>query len=121
MARAWTGSDRHLGASAGGHLSLLQATSPGAGNPASGDPVERVSGKVQAVACFFPPTDFLNWGKPGQVILQMPNIGPFMAAFDFKVMDKAQHVYVSVSDARRLEMFASCRRSIMSRKTRRRR
>ena len=35
-------------------------------NPKAKDPVDRESSRVQAVACFFPPTDFLNYGKPGE-------------------------------------------------------
>ncbi len=54
------------GASAGGHLSLTMATQGGPGNADAKDPVDRESSAVQAVACFFPPTDFLNWGKPGE-------------------------------------------------------
>src|SRR5262249_407611 len=51
------------GLSAGGHLSLMQGTAGNAGNPKSKDPVEAISSRVQAVACFFPPTDFLNYGE----------------------------------------------------------
>ena len=36
------------------------------GDPKAKDPVDRESSRVQAVACFFPPTDFLNYGKPGE-------------------------------------------------------
>jgi acetyl esterase/lipase len=55
-----------LGASSGGHLSLSIATRGGPGKPQAADPVERESSEVQAVACFFPPTDFLNYGGPGK-------------------------------------------------------
>src|SRR5579872_3609510 len=51
------------GGSAGGHLSLMQGTTGRDGNPRAPDPVDRVSSRVQAVACFFPPTDFLNYGS----------------------------------------------------------
>ena len=54
-----------MGASSGGHLTLSLATQGSSGNPDSPDPVERESSAVQAVACFFPPTDFLNYGGPG--------------------------------------------------------
>jgi acetyl esterase/lipase len=50
------------GMSAGGHLALVLATQGGPGDPDAKDPVERQSSAVQAVACFFPPTDFLNYG-----------------------------------------------------------
>ncbi len=53
------------GGSAGGHLSLTMGTQGTKGNPKASDPVERESSEVQAVACFYPPTDFLNWSKEG--------------------------------------------------------
>ena len=53
------------GASAGGHLSLMLGTAGDHGKPEAKDPVDRESSRVQAVACFFPPTDFLNYGKAG--------------------------------------------------------
>ena len=54
------------GGSAGGHLSLMQGTAGDKGNPAAQNPIDKTSSRVQAVACFFPPTDFLNYGKPGE-------------------------------------------------------
>lgn len=53
------------GGSAGGHLSLTIGTQGGSGDPKAKDPVDRESSAVQCVACFFPPTDFLNWSKEG--------------------------------------------------------
>lgn len=53
------------GSSAGGHLSLMLATRADEGDPKSPDPVDHISSAVNAVACFYPPTDFLNWGKDG--------------------------------------------------------
>jgi acetyl esterase/lipase len=50
------------GASAGGHLSLMLGMAGAEGDPAAEDPVDRASSRVQAVACLFPPTDFLNYG-----------------------------------------------------------
>jgi acetyl esterase/lipase len=35
------------------------------GNAQAQDPVERVSSSVNAVACFYPPADFVNWEKDG--------------------------------------------------------
>jgi acetyl esterase/lipase len=54
------------GASAGGHLSLTMATKGTMGKADAKDPIDRVSSAVQAAACFFPPTDFLNYGKAGE-------------------------------------------------------
>jgi acetyl esterase/lipase len=54
-----------VGASSGGHLALSVAARGAAGVPDAADPVERASAAVEAVACFFPPTDFANYGGPG--------------------------------------------------------
>jgi len=54
-----------LGASSGGHLTLSIATRGGDGRREATDPVDRVRSDVQAATCFFPPTDFLNYGSPG--------------------------------------------------------
>lgn len=51
------------GASAGGHLSLMLATTGGPGRADAADPVERESSAIQAAAVFFPATDLLNLGK----------------------------------------------------------
>lgn len=53
------------GASAGGHLSLMLGVASDGGDPHATDAVERTSSRVQAVACFVPPTDFLNYGAKG--------------------------------------------------------
>jgi acetyl esterase/lipase len=92
------------GGSAGGHLSLLAAMSPVAANPSSKDYVERVSGKIAAVACFYPPTDFLNWGEPGKSVLRSATIGPYNAAFDFHEFSDATNMLMPVSDARKAEI-----------------
>ena len=49
------------GASAGGHLSLTMGTQGRPGSSTAKDLADRASSAVQAVACFFPPTDFMNW------------------------------------------------------------
>jgi acetyl esterase/lipase len=69
------------GASSGGHLSIYTAASGDDGNPNAKDPVDRVSSRVQAVACFFPPTDFLNFGKPGVRAFDVPLLQGFRPAF----------------------------------------
>ncbi len=50
-----------VGASAGGHLSLLAATCADPGDPAAEDPLLRLGTQVTAVGVFCPPTDFLDW------------------------------------------------------------
>lgn len=69
------------GGSAGGHLSLSMGTQGGPGKPDSKDPVERESSAVQAVGCLFPPTDFLNYGKPGEDAVGVGTLKGFKAAF----------------------------------------
>lgn len=73
-----------LGASSGGHLTLSIAARGVAGNPDASDPVERESGEVQAAACFFPPTDFLNYGGPGQSGVGEGPLTPLQVAFGSK-------------------------------------
>jgi acetyl esterase/lipase len=45
------------------------------------DPIDRVSSDIQAVACFFPPTDFLNYGTPGEDAVGVGILKDFKAAF----------------------------------------
>lgn len=69
------------GASAGGHLSLTLATQGGPGKPDASDPTDRTSSAVQAAACFFPPTDFLNWRSPGDDAVGVGILKDFKPAF----------------------------------------
>lgn len=69
------------GASAGGHLSLCMATLGCPGPQGAPDPVDRESSVVQAVACFFPPTDFLNYGQPGEDAVGVGTLEKFKPAF----------------------------------------
>jgi len=62
------------------------------------DPIDRVESDVQAVACLFPPTDFLNWGKDDQNVLDMPNMAPFLAAFDFHELSAKTHRFERIED-----------------------
>ena len=69
------------GASAGGHLSLTLATQGGPGDAQAKDPIDRNTSAVQAVACFFPPTDLLNYGKPGEDAVGIGILKDFKPAF----------------------------------------
>jgi len=86
------------GGSAGGHLSLMQGNAFKAGNPKAADPVERESSKVAAVACFFPPTDFLNYGEAGRVALGGGTLKNFRPPFDFTQRDKETNKLVVIED-----------------------
>lgn len=90
------------GGSAGGHLSLMLGTAGDAGNPKALDPVDRTSSRVQAVACFFPPTDFLNYGSEGNVVLGDKVLSGFKAPFDFRELDSKTRSYVPITDRKRV-------------------
>lgn len=70
-----------VGASSGGHLTLSIATRGGPGESDSTDPIERESSAVQAAACFFPPTDFLNYGSMGTNGVGAGPLSPLQHAF----------------------------------------
>ena len=89
------------GGSAGGHLSLMQGTHGDKGNADAKDPIEKTSSRVQCVACFFPPTDFLNYGEKGKDALGRGTLAAFKAPFDFKEFDKEEKCFVSVTDEKK--------------------
>jgi acetyl esterase/lipase len=86
------------GASAGGHLSLMMGTTGDDGNPKATDPVEKVSSHIQAVACFFPPTDFLNYKAPGDNAAVHSDMKVFQAPLDFTVWNAQTLHYEAVTD-----------------------
>jgi acetyl esterase/lipase len=86
------------GGSAGGHLSLMQGTAGTAGDPNAKDPVDRASSRVAAVACFFPPTDFLNYGETGKVALGRGTLKNFKAPFDFRDFDPKTRSFELITD-----------------------
>jgi acetyl esterase/lipase len=89
------------GGSAGGHLSLMLGNAPREGDPKAADPVERQSSRVAAVACFYPPTDFLNYGEPGHVALGEGTLRAFRPPFDFWERDKDTRKLVVIEDQER--------------------
>jgi acetyl esterase/lipase len=89
------------GGSAGGHLSLMQGCAPKDGDPKAPDAVNRQSSKIAAVACFFPPTDFLNYGKEGNVQLGEGTLKNFRAPFDFWERDKTTNKLIVIEDQER--------------------
>ena len=84
------------GASAGGHLSLMLGCCGCPGDENSKDAVDRASSKVQAVACFFLPTDFLNYGRPGVKSLGIEPNHQFKPPFDFRTQDPATKLFLPV-------------------------
>ena len=90
------------GGSAGWHLSLMIGTSGTDGDPNAKDPVDRLSSRVQAVGCFYPPTDFLNWGEPGINALGKGPLAWLPSPFDFREFDGTAKKFVSVTDDEKL-------------------
>jgi acetyl esterase/lipase len=83
-AAKWGVNPDHLGisgGSAGGHLSLTMGTQGGPGKADAKDPIDRESSAVQAVACFYPPTDFLNYGTPGEDAVGVGILQNYKGAF----------------------------------------
>ena len=106
------------GGSAGGHLSLMLGTRVLPANPKSKDPVEQVSSEVNAVACFYPPVDFLSWAKEGDskegagpLTVRAPAFGPIVTTAEgreragrelsplFWISEKTPPTYIVQGDA----------------------
>ncbi|MFY0630666.1 MAG: prolyl oligopeptidase family serine peptidase [Flavobacteriaceae bacterium] len=92
------------GGSSGGHLSLTVSTSDDIKNPKARNPERRVSSKVQAVAVFYPPTDFLNWAGPNRYMNHLeyaPLLSQFkiLGALDFQIFDQEKFAYTSIKDS----------------------
>jgi acetyl esterase/lipase len=85
------------GASSGGHLSLMTALADDNIDTTSKDPVNLMSGRVQAVAVFYPPTDFLNWGQQNANLTQVPKqilaVSGVASAFDYKEWNDTTRTY----------------------------
>ncbi len=93
------------GGSAGGHLSLMMGTTGKVGDAKAPDPVNRASSKVAAVACFFPPTDFLNYGKDDNVMMGTGTLSAFKAPFYFHELSSKTRAFEPITDEKkRLEI-----------------
>ena len=73
-----------LGGSAGGHLSLMLATTSDEGipNPPNWDGILRISDRVATAVAYYPPTDVREWWKNGNVKFYQEawNIDPKLGA-----------------------------------------
>jgi acetyl esterase/lipase len=81
-----------MGSSSGGHLVLSIAAQGAAGRADAADPVDRESSAVQAATCFFPPTDFLNYGGPGICGVGAGPLAPLRAAFGPRALDPKERL-----------------------------
>lgn len=69
-----------LGGSAGGHLTLMLATTGDDGEAEAKDPVLRTSSRIAAGVALFPPTDLRGWTTdPPAEIAARPNLKPPLA------------------------------------------
>jgi acetyl esterase/lipase len=91
------------GVSSGGHLSLMLGLAAPIGKADANDPIDRESSRVNAVACFFPPTDFMNWGRPGRDLIQALEVElvAHKPPFDFREEDPQTHQLVLITDRER--------------------
>ncbi len=92
------------GSSSGGHLALMIATADDIFNPKSADPVDKVSGRVQAAAIFYPPTDFINYGglnTAGTINQAGLVLTGLAAAFDFKAWNDTSKTFVVITDTKK--------------------
>ena len=60
---------------------FTEAVKGGKGKADAKDPIDRESSEIQAVACFFPPTDFLNYGGPGEDAVGVGTLKGFKSGF----------------------------------------
>lgn len=95
------------GTSSGGHLALLCSTSDDIKDASSKDPVSKVSSKVQAVAVFCAPTDFLNYGKDRHSIRKETAFLKSMrveGCFRYTKYDESTDAYIVVSEREMLKI-----------------
>jgi acetyl esterase/lipase len=87
------------GSSAGGLIALTIAMRAEEGRPASEDPVERESSRVQAAGCFFPPTDLMNFGDASENIVDLlRQRGTVDPSFQFYDVDQKTGARTLVTD-----------------------
>jgi acetyl esterase/lipase len=95
------------GGSAGGHLSLMIGTAGTPGDAKAKDPVDRESSRVQAVACFFPPTDLLNYGSVGKELIHATDHRyPFRPSFDYHEHNQKTNLWDRITDEKELSRIA---------------
>jgi acetyl esterase/lipase len=90
------------GGSAGGHLALMMGCGCRPGKPDADDPVDRLSSKVAAVACFFPPSDFLAYENAPPKGFDASDL------FPIREFDPKTNKYIVVTPERRREIGIAC-------------
>jgi acetyl esterase/lipase len=92
------------GSSSGGQISLAVATDDDKRESDPDDPVDSVSSRVQAAACFYPPSDFLHWGNitvdpKNKYVLDEADV---YSAFEFKEWDPAHKNFILITDQKKM-------------------
>ncbi|MCW3079575.1 alpha/beta hydrolase [Segetibacter sp.] len=93
------------GSSSGGHLSLMVGLLDDKVDTASKDPIDKVSSRVQAVAVFYPPTDFLNWGQEKANLTEARGLlalAGVASAFEFKEWSDSTRTYKVIAEPTKL-------------------
>lgn len=94
------------GGSAGGQTALLMNTQGDDGNPQAEDPVERMSSRVQAVACFFPLTDFLHWNYDNDAYGLGTKLWRHQTPYAFTRLNKETNTYEYITDSLKIREIA---------------
>ncbi len=85
-----------LGASAGGHLTLVLATTADDGDPKSADEVLRQSDRIAAAIALFPPTDIRDWvTNPPDAIKKIAALKPPLTFDEKKAPDYSPLLHVT--------------------------
>ena len=90
------------GASAGGVISLMMAAAPQEGNPKARDPVGRVSTRLQAIGCFYPASDLVNFHKEGENVLKIAAAHRHLGSYQFRDHDPKTNSYKLITDPKRI-------------------
>jgi len=91
------------GTSAGGHLALMVGCAPEPAKPDDADPVERAESRVGAVAAFYAPTDYLNYGEAGKPVDLIDGyLRAIRVAFDFHEYDPQSRRRMRITDEQRI-------------------
>jgi len=91
------------GASAGGVISLMMGAAPQKGNPHARDPVERESTRLQAVGCFYPASDLVDFYGDGKSVLEVAAAHGHAESYKFKDFDPKTKTFTLITDAKRIQ------------------
>jgi len=91
------------GTSAGGLISLMMGAAPQEADPLVRDPVGRESTRLQAVACFYPASDLVNFYGDGRSVLKVAADHKHSEAYKFRDYDRKTNSYTLITDPKRIQ------------------